>query len=319
MTPEAFRLLHELGSGRPISLGSCAARHGSSVEDLRRRIDEIRVAGAPVEQASADAFRLRWPIDFLDAAAIRGIVGPGADAVEVHDQLDSTNRFLADHFSHRKAVLAEFQHAGRGRRGRAWQSPPGCGIWLSFGYRFDCGLARLSALSLAVGVAISEALPAAVGLKWPNDLLAEGGKLGGVLIEARGGATGGCEVAIGVGVNVRLPASSGGSGPGAQRDPPWTDLFRQASETVDRSRLAGQLIAALNTACAIFDRDGFEAFAERWRARDVLAGREVVVHRAGEPQVQGLAEGVDEQGRLRVGAGPARRLFDSGEVSVRVC
>ena len=313
MTPEAFRLFRELGSGETVELRDHARRHGTRLENVRRWIEDIRLAGGPVEQAPGDACRLPWSIDFLDADAIRRSAGASVDAVEVHDQLDTTNRLVCERFRHRKAVLAEFQHAGRGRRGRAWRSPPGCGIWLSYGYRFHGSLARLSALSLAAGIAIVEALPTPVGLKWPNDLVVHGRKLGGVLIEARGGADSGCEVALGVGVNVRLPQVDGKAG----ADPPWTDLSREVSRPVDRNRLAGALIAALDAGCATFDQYGFAGFADRWRARDVLSGRDVVVRPAGESPVRGRAEGVDVHGRLRVSTGHGPRSFDSGEVSVR--
>ncbi len=314
MTPDAFRLFRELADGRTISSVRYAQRRALSRSALRRQIARLRDAGVPVEARRGIGYRLAWPVDLLDAGAVREATGRADFELELHDQVDSTNRILADRFAHRKAVLAEFQHAGRGRRGRAWLSPPASGIWLSYAYRFECGLTQLAALSLALGIGIAEALPVAVGLKWPNDLLVDGRKLGGVLVELRGAAGRSCDAVIGVGINVRLPVSSDAGVP----DQPWTDLFHESCEPIDRSRLAGALIAALDSTCRRFDRAGFDAFIDRWRRLDALRGLDVVVRRAGSSPVRGRAEGVSRRGELCLDCAGRRLCFDSGEVSVRV-
>lgn len=314
MTPGAFSLLRELADGRSLSGAGYAERHGLSRAAVWKQVQQLREAGLPIEARPGAGYRLAWPIELLDSRRIAA-ASPADCGVAVHDQVDSTNRWLTDRFAHRTAVLAEFQHAGRGRRGRTWISPPACGIWLSYGYRFDCGLQRLSALSLAVGVAVAEALPVAVRLKWPNDLTVGDAKLGGVLIELRGAADGPCEAVIGVGVNVRVPDPEAA----ADAEPPWTGLVGAgAAAALDRSRLAGALIAALDAACIEFQALGFDAFEARWRALDGLAGRNVVVHRADGSTLQGRADGVNRRGELRLRHGDALLELDSGEVSVRV-
>lgn len=313
MTPGAFSLLRELADGRSLSGAGYAERRGLSRAAVWKQVQQLREAGLPVQARPGAGYRLAWPIEPLQIDRIAA-AAPADCSVAVHDQVDSTNRWLTDRFAHRAAVLAEFQYAGRGRRGRAWISPPACGIWLSFGYRFDCGLQRLSALSLAVGIAVAETLPVAVRLKWPNDLTVADAKLGGVLIELRGAADGPCEAVIGVGINARLPDL-----PAAGNvDSPWTDLHRAGYPGLDRSRLAGTLVAALDSACAEFASVGFDAFEPRWRALDGLSGREVVVLRSTGSTLRGTADGVNRRGELRLRTGDGCVELDSGEVSVRV-
>jgi len=313
MTPRAFRLLRVLADGRPHSGAALAAREGVSRTAVWKQVAQLRSAGLPVNAQAGSGYRLAWPLDFLDRQRIRAALGSSGPSFELRKQVDSTNRLLVEEFRHRHAVVAEFQRAGRGRRGRGWLSPPCCGVWLSYGHRFECGLQRLSALSLAVGIGVAEALPAAVRLKWPNDLMVGGRKLGGVLIELRGAAEGPCEAVVGVGVNVRLPADPDAPAP----DQPWTDLHAVDPATVDRSRLAGTLITALESTCRRYGELGFDAFADRWRALDTLAGRVVEVTGPGPVRYRGRADGVNRRGELRVATGDGMREVDSGEVSVR--
>jgi BirA family biotin operon repressor/biotin-[acetyl-CoA-carboxylase] ligase len=156
------------------------------------------------------------PIDPLDADAIAAALAPDAarliERLEVFSEIDSTNRYLLEHppSSGRLAVcLAEYQHAGRGRRGRAWVAPAGAALCLSVGWRFAERPPDLSALTLACGVAARRALETqagiSVGLKWPNDLVWDDRKLGGILVELSAGHRGACHAVVGIGINVAMP------------------------------------------------------------------------------------------------------------------
>jgi BirA family biotin operon repressor/biotin-[acetyl-CoA-carboxylase] ligase len=245
----------------------------------------------------------------LDARVIAAALAPATRVrlrdVDVVAEIDSTNAELM-----RRAVLdptpvvllAETQTAGRGRRGKTWLSPPGDNLYLSLAWpvRAPAGL------SLAVGVACAQALHAAgVQVKWPNDLVADGRKLGGVLIELAGGIA-----VIGVGLNVRMPADAGDA-----IDQPWTDLARLGIDG-DRNAIAARLIDALVAAMLAFEARGFEAFASRWQALDALAGREVRVA-SGNEIFHGIAAGVAADGGLRVTLERGERVFHSADVSVR--
>lgn len=212
-------------------------------------------------------------------------------------------------------LVAERQTAGRGRRGRAWASPLAAHVYLSLARRFDGGIAGLQGLGLAVGVAACEALQALgypqVGLKWPNDLLAEGRKLGGILVEVGGEAAGPLRVVVGLGLNVQMPASAARG-----IDQPWTDLAALSSRPPDRPAVAAALLAALVLALARFERAGLAPFLERWPRHDQLAGRAVRLEEGGRVH-EGIAAGVAADGALRLRLADGERCFHAGEASLR--
>ncbi len=223
-------------------------------------------------------------------------------------------------------LVAEHQSAGRGRQGRAWQSAAGASLTFSLG--LPLAAADWSGLSLAVGVALAEALDPAtadapgphIGLKWPNDLwlmdgpLAagpHGRKLGGILIEtvAAGGVAGSKRlVIIGIGLNV-LPFEATEANTGFAS---LHELDAATSAPAVLGRIALPLVQALQQ----FEREGFTAFAERFAARDLLRGRAV---RTTLPEVpEGIARGVSAQGALLVQSATGIASVSSGEVSVRL-
>ncbi|TQU47573.1 biotin--[acetyl-CoA-carboxylase] ligase, partial [Xanthomonas perforans] len=212
-------------------------------------------------------------------------------------------------------LLAERQTGGRGRRGRQWTSPLGAHIYLSASRRFNGGLGQLAGLSLAVGVAVAEALRgcgfADVGLKWPNDLLARQRKLGGLLIEGGGEMAGNARAVIGLGLNVHMPATAA-----ASIDQPWIDLDTLAGGPVSRDQVTAAVLSGLLPALDLFEAQGLAPFLGRYADLDVLHGRTVQVEEAGTHH-RGVALGLAADGALRVQLGETVRLFHSGEVSVR--
>ena len=230
------------------------------------------------------------------------------------DRLLAVNDLPAGQFD---ACLAEFQSAGRGRRGRRWVAPFAAGLCLSVNWNYADSPAALSALSLAAGVAARRALRRlgfpALSLKWPNDIVHADGKLGGILIDLRGEAAGPAYFVVGIGINVRLPASV------------RARLRAEGAEAIDlaslgpvpsRNEMAAALVAELTTALVEFGGRGLAAFADEWQEADALAGRPVrVLH--GDRHLDGLARGVDADGALMIEAGGVRRRIPSGEVSVR--
>ncbi|WP_440224074.1 biotin--[acetyl-CoA-carboxylase] ligase [Dokdonella sp. MW10] len=300
-----------------------ATRFGVSRAAIWKHVEALRALGAPIDARAGRGYRLLAPLDLLDVAAIRDAL-PRAHAerlvdLEVHWQIASTNSALlasaADMRAPLAACLAEVQSGGRGRHGRAWFTPLGGGIALSLRRRFEAGMATLGGLSLATGVAVVDALADlgadGVGLKWPNDLVAGGRKLGGILIELGGDALGPCHAVIGLGLNVRLPGDvAAGIGQ------PVTDLAA-LGVTPTRNALAAAVLARLVAALDTFEARGFEAFAEAFARHDVLRGRRVAVTRGAQVR-EGDAVGVDERGILRVRDAEGEFRVDSGEVSVRL-
>lgn len=322
MTPEAFRLFETLADGRPLNGMRYAEAAGISRSAVWKQVEQLRRAGLPVEAVRGSGYRLPWAIRPLDAGEIERAAGAPGVTVEIVERTESTNRDLTEHFSHRRVRAAEYQTDGRGRRGRGWISPPGCGACFSFGFRFECGLQRLGALSLVAGVVVAEAVAGdgvPAKLKWPNDLVVGGAKLGGLLVEIRGASEGPCEVVAGVGVNVRLPREESRSCGFIPPDQPWTDIFSASAGEHDghRSRLIGRMAGALDSAFGQFERDGFEPFMPRWRELDALDGCDVRVAFGDGSRLEGTASGVDGHGRLRVECSDGIRTVNAGEVSVR--
>lgn len=236
-------------------------------------------------------------------------------ALDWRESLDSTNAELLRRGAAQPDVallVADAQSAGRGRRGRAWHSPPGAQLILSLYLRLDGGVRVAGGLSLVVGVAAAEALHALgasqVRLKWPNDLVAGGRKLGGVLIEASGvGAV------IGIGINLDLPDTDTAA---AAIDQPWTDLARLGVPS-SRDAVAAALLTHLLPLLDRFRAVGLEPdLRTRWEALDAFAGDQVRLD-AGAVQYEGRMLGLAPDGALRLATTAGERCFHSGEVSLR--
>lgn len=258
--------------------------------------------------------------------------------VEVLAEADSSNTRLLERArggdTSARLLVVEHQSAGRGRQGRPWftepagapGAPPGPGT-LCFSLGLVLAPADWSGLSLAVGVALAEALHPRVRIKWPNDLWltgpdgAPGRKLGGVLIETlplearsgregQGAHEGGRYAVIGVGLNLAAPAPRPGL-EGAVAG--WREIEPAATAASLFDAVALPLLAAVQD----FERDGFAAFADRFAARDALNG--LRVRAIGSPVTEGLACGVDEGGGLRLVTSQGPLSIVSGEVSIRPC
>ncbi|MBB3803207.1 BirA family biotin operon repressor/biotin-[acetyl-CoA-carboxylase] ligase [Xanthomonas arboricola] len=314
-------LLAKLASGR-LSGDALARDAGLTRAAVWKRIQNLRAAGIAIEGRAGDGYRLATPVDLLDAARIRAAMPADAAAglagLEVAWTLESTNTTLLARPAPEQGVevlLAERQTGGRGRRGRQWASPLAAHIYLSASRRFSGGLGQLAGLSLAVGVAVAEALRgcgfADVGLKWPNDLLARERKLGGLLIEGGGEMAGNARAVIGLGLNVHMPTAAA-----ATIDQPWVDLQTLAGRAVSRDTVVAAVLSGLLPALDLFEAQGLAPFLSRYAALDVLRGRTVQVEEAGTLH-HGVALGLAADGALRVQLGDAERLFHSGEVSVR--
>jgi BirA family biotin operon repressor/biotin-[acetyl-CoA-carboxylase] ligase len=239
-------------------------------------------------------------------------------SVEVLAEVDSTNTRLLERARQGDTapclLVAERQSAGRGRQGRPWHSAPGVSLTFSLG--LPMAPQRWGGLSLAVGVALAEALHPQLRIKWPNDLWtvdaqgAPAGKLGGILIETQGHAGSSRYVVVGVGLNIAAPPALAD-----WRNPvAWLrqlDALATAPDTLTRA------VTALVGALKRFELGGFAAFAKRFEARDLLRNRPVTTPRADLPEA--TAQGVDEDGALLLRDARGLHRLDSGEVSVRPC
>ena len=248
----------------------------------------------------------------LSVGSIAAALGPLATRfdVDVVAQCTSTNAALlarADASPSGSVLVAERQTAGRGRMGRVWIAEPGASLTFSLLWRLPRGVVP-HGLSLAVGVAVAEALradnAAGVALKWPNDILLDGRKLGGILIELASSVA-----VIGIGLNIRLPAEL----------PAEVRAAAAALERdVDRNQLLACLLASLLAVLDEFGSGGFAAVRERWSALNAYDGAAVRVLSEHAPPLEGRCAGVDADGALllQMPGGAVRRVI-AGDVSLR--
>lgn len=324
MNAAARDLLLALSMQHERSGSELAARSGITRAAVWKQIEALREAGVPIEARAGHGYRLGAQVELLDGARIGGLLSPALrerlGAIDVHWEADSTNsellRRLANGAPPFEACFAERQTRGRGRHGRAWHMPLAGGLALSLRWRFEAGMAALAGLSLAAGVAVVEALAAAgvrgAALKWPNDVVADGRKLAGVLIELAGDALGPCHAIVGVGINLRLDARAA-----AMIEQPSVDVATLAGAAMPgRNVFAASVLGCLAGALERFARHGFAAFIEAYGIHDALHGRAVRVL-AAHGERNGIAAGVDAAGRLRVQGAQGVFLVDGGEVSVR--
>ena len=268
-----------------------------------------------------------YPPDLLDPDRIRSRIG--ADLLQhiarldVFKELDSTNSHLIDAPAPSPgdltAALAEFQHAGRGRRGRTWNMPPGSGIALSAGWSFAGTPDGLPALSLAAGVATRQVIEALTGcapmLKWPNDLVWNHRKLGGILVETAPRNAGACHVVVGIGLNISMDNETLGNV--GEHPDSAIDLKRMTNaRPPPRNDLAAGLIAGYFEMFRIFEESGFRPYYAPFREADYLRGRPVTVA-DGSDCLSGTAEGVDSRGALIVMTAGGTRRIVSGDVTLR--
>lgn len=246
----------------------------------------------------------------LDADLIRRSLGEancnGLSELEIFPEIDSTNSYLMQQPGpipgQYRVAATDNQTAGRGRHGKTWQSPPGSGLCLSMSWTFAESPENLSALTLAIGLGAIESLAALgvtdIQLKWPNDLVARNGKLGGILTEAQVRASGVLTVVSGVGLNIDLeePLDFGIETDWARR---VVDLKSHAGELPSREHIAAQLIAGLRQAFVTYERGGFDAFHDGWSKHDWLFGRELTIDTP-ERQVTGTGAGIAKDGALLV-------------------
>ena len=306
----------ELHSGQDIAEGLNVSR--SAVWKALKKFEQY---GLGVEHLQGVGYRLaQGGLELLNKRRIYGYLAGHQEVLncsfEVFEELGSTNQYLLEQRLTGPAIcLAEYQSAGRGRRGRQWHSPFGSNLYLSLAWPFRGGASELAGLSLAVGVSVNDALSAlgisGGGLKWPNDLLFGGKKLAGILIDLRGEADGVVWAVIGVGINVLMTGDAVSS-----IDQPWTSCAEHSEAALSRNQLAAGVIKALFTDLSRFEAEGFAAFQARWQELDVLQGQPVWVEMGGK-SVRASALGVDGSGGLLVEIDGERRSITSGEVSVR--
>lgn len=321
------RLLQILADGQFHSGTDLAAQLGLSRSAIWKQINDLQEQGIAIAALNGKGYRLHTSLELLDKSRIYGLLNTATQQslaeLVVHDQIDSTNSYLvklsnANPETSAVVCLAEQQTAGKGRRGREWISPFGSNVYASIIWRFDEGPANLSGLSLAIGVAIINALKIHgiddAGLKWPNDIYWQQRKLGGILVEVSGEVDGPCHAVIGLGLNLFLAEQHS-----AKIDQDWVDINEILGEShqLSRNQLLATLIEQLIAVTSLYRSESFALYRDQWRQFDCMQGQQVSLY-MGNTQIDGTILGINDAGLLILQTeSGATQSFASGEVSFR--
>jgi len=301
------KLGHEFGISR-----AAVANHIKSLSEL----------GLDIFSVHGKGYRLASDIVLLNNDAIASYASSN-HSLDIYNILGSTNDQLLQTirqgggYQDGYTVIAECQTKGRGRRGRQWQSPFGSHIYLSQFRIMEDGLIAASGMSLAIGVAILRAcnrfIEGSVELKWPNDILHEGRKLAGILVEAEGQSDGACSLVIGIGVNFDMPEVSS-----ELIDQPWTDFKQISRHNLDRNQLAAAILDEIELVMTEYRENRLANLAAEWNEHNAFKNRQVNLISSNNVK-QGRCLGIDGSGALLLednDSGLVQKIY-GGEVSLR--
>jgi BirA family biotin operon repressor/biotin-[acetyl-CoA-carboxylase] ligase len=288
---------------------------GMSRAAINKHIQTLRDWGVDVFTVPGKGYSLPEPIQLLDETFIRREVAQGS--VAVLPVIDSTNQYLLDRLTGLQsgdACVAEYQQAGRGRRGRKWVSPFGANLYISMYWRLEQGPAAAIGLSLVIGIVMTEVLrdlgADQVRVKWPNDLYLNDRKLAGILVELTGKTGDAAQIVIGAGVNLAMRNAQAGD-----INQGWINL-QEAGVRIDRNVLAARLITELRSALHCFEQEGLTPFLSRWEVLDNFINRPVKLI-IGEKEIFGISRGIDSQGALLLEQDGVVKPWVGGEISLR--
>ena len=323
MKPLTAGVLTRLADGDFHSGEALARALDVSRASVWNAVRDLEVVGLEIYKVHGRGYRLPHPLTLLDRAAIERHLGGSVArfAIDVRTMVDSTNTVLLERAAAGApggTVLAtEWQPGGRGRLGRAWYAGVGEALTFSLLWRFSRGAGALSGLSLAVGVALARALAAAgvpgAALKWPNDVLWNGRKLAGILIELTGDALGPTAAVIGIGINVRVSEAAR-----ARIDQPVADLEAACGAAPERNRLLATVLIELERVLEAFAREGFAPLRAEWQHAHAHQGKRVTLSLPDGSRQAGLARGVAEDGSFLLETRAGVKRFHSGEITLRV-
>lgn len=316
-------ILNALNQGGFISGQLLGEQLGISRAAVSKHMQSLQEMGLDIFKVSGKGYSLNNNVGLLEQTKIQHYyqsLGAHTAQVEVQPIIDSTNSELMRRIAAKQAlesgtvVVAEMQQAGRGRRGRVWQSPFGANLYYSYYWRLDDGLQAAMGMSIAVGLAVYDTLKALykleIQLKWPNDIYLNNEKLAGVLVELDGQPQGPCQLVIGIGINLQMPESFS-----QQIDQAWTDLS-QHSQQIDKNQLVAYLTYHLEQRLAQYSQTGLNDMYQQWNSLNVFAGQCVELN-TGHRSWSGICEGIDVNGGIRIRQDGEVKSYYGGEISLR--
>ena len=316
-------ILNALNQGGFVSGQALGEQLGISRAAISKHVQSLQDMGLDIFKVTGKGYRLNNYAGLLNQSKIQQhymALGAQTASVEVHPIIDSTNSELMRRIQSKTelesgtVIVAEMQQAGRGRRGRVWQSPFGANLYYSYFWRLDDGIQAAMGVSIAVGLAVYDAIKALysieVELKWPNDIYLNKQKLAGVLVELDGQPQGPCQLVIGIGINLQMPQSFS-----QHIDQAWTDLSQHAQQ-LDKNQLVASLTYYLEQRLVQYRQTGLHAMYEQWNSLNAFAG-ECVELNTGHRSWRGICEGIDPQGGIRIRQDGEVKSYYGGEVSLR--
>ena len=320
MSQLTFPILNLLADGQFHSGEALAQRFKVTRATIWNALQHAESLGVEVFSVRGRGYKLPQPLELLDKNSVLNAIGEQRAwfNVQILNEVASTNTYLMQQkgSAHATCVAAHIQTQGRGRRGRAWVSQLGASLTFSLLWRFQCGAAALSGLSLAVGVALIRALNdlglSNVQLKWPNDVLVAGKKLAGILIELQGDLEGPSAAVIGVGVNFNLPKNVLKS-----IDQPAIDLMSVSADNINQNELLGIILKHLADVLSSFEARGFVGLRDEWLSYHAYENKPVRMLLPNGTHIHGLVKGVADDGILTVETALGVQRFSAGEISLR--
>ena len=262
--------------------------------------------------------------DLLDSKLIEGMLSPDSlgriSKLILLEEVDSTNSLLQKELNAGMGPVlvcaADQQTAGRGRSGKSWHSPLSKNIYLSISWEYALPYHKVEGLSLAVGVVVLDSLISfgypELKLKWPNDILSDGAKLAGILVEIIGGANSSLKIIVGLGINVKMSVKQG-----SVIENSWTDLSSiRHKPPPSRNELLSALVDCLIDLFLSYPEKGFPHWRDSWNARDSFMGKNAQIISNGEI-LSGVSHGVDSKGRLILDSSEGLLFIAAGDVSLR--
>ncbi len=317
------KLLKILSDGKIHSGVELGQKLGMTRAAIWKLMQALKAWGIEIEAKTNRGYCIPHGLELLDAKKITSKLRGTKLPLKIFDELPTTNGYLLERAREGKKdirlCLAEHQTEGRGRFGRRWVAPFGKNIMLSLLWSFQGNLNQLAGLSLVIAVAVVQVLKKqgvkeGLGLKWPNDVLWQGKKLAGILIELHAESHHLCEIVIGIGVNMELPSVFK-----TKIDKPVIDLQKIIEKKISRNGLIAELINAVVEALEAFQAQGAKNFLREWARWDVAVDKRVQLL-LGEKKIEGICRGIDStSGDLLIEdlAGMVHR-YSSGEVSLRL-
>ena len=328
MQPQMTKAIHEkiiqtLAMGEFVSGQQLGDKLGVSRAAISNHVKHLTEIGLDVFSVTGKGYKLAQPLVLLDKKEILtrlAQITTEQIVVEVHSIIDSTNSYLLRKIPNQivpgQTCIAEYQQAGRGRRGRQWLSPFGSHVYLSMYWPLEQGMSQAMGLSLVIGLAITDAISPYIDepvmLKWPNDIYISGKKIAGILVELEGQAQGLSHCVIGVGINVQMPSTVG-----AEIDQPWTDIQANSKQRINRNELVAQIINAMIKRLQQYQRDGFTVMMDEWHNKDLFLNQAVKIITGSKEQL-GIYRGVNDQGAMLLEYEGKTSPVYGGEVSLRI-